>query len=176
MAFQLESTPQGSQEGLYAIRGRVPRSRTRPPLSSRQVTPRARLLLLLETYADVADLLRRHVEGRPSGKPGYKHLVRSKTNGGAGGLWDQGSYAALEHCLSRLRKHYPRIHRHVSSRYCCATTLAVHEISEKRVERGIDLLLHWMPAEIRVPPELVENRETLASPAMLTYLRRKKAA
>ncbi len=54
--------------------------------------------------------------------------------------------------------------------------MARHEINPARVDRALDMVDHWMPDQINVPAELKENKELLANPLALTYLKRKQAA
>jgi hypothetical protein len=132
------------------------------------LTRRDRILLLLATYPDVADMQQQVDHGRASGKPGYRHLVRE-------GLWAKGSYADLERCLERmLERGYRSIHWHIVELYVRRNPTG--KARRRKADAGLDLLVKWMPSDINIPVELIDNAELLGNPLALTYLKRKQAA
>lgn len=104
---------------------------------------------------------------RSAGKPGYRHLVR-------GGLWSEGSYAALERCLNRLQAEgYTTIRWHLVEMY--ARHNPQGKARKRKAEAGMNLLVKWMPANVYVPSELVERAGYPAAEADAAGRKRKAA-
>ena len=116
-----------------------------------RLTRRERIRLLLTSYADAVS------PGRtPSDIPGVPHSRPPTTTA----LWQEGSYYELGRALESLRVDgYQKIHRHLCGHYLGGPDYPCGKQGPQKryVERGVDLLVKRMPANIYVPRDIAEH-------------------
>lgn len=121
-------------------------------------TRRDRIILLLETLADVRDTETTDSNGsthHPESRPlQFSHLYHA------------GSYAELERCMDTLRTIAPRIHWHIirvhvekplRKRGQPPVTDQGRKLRDRKARLGVDWLEKHMPAFVMVPVDLLEN-------------------
>ena len=125
------------------------------------MTRRDRVRILLQSYQDVVELPESH-DGGPASGPSSRLLSRSVNP-----LWSAGSYPALERCLTRLRAFAPSLYWHLTAFYwppdgsrrvktVDGRSVPV-EVQKQKAERGLDLLVRWMPRNVYVPQSFSEG-------------------
>ncbi len=91
-----------------------------------------------------------------------------------GELWEEGSYYDLERCLDAMRQPYPKISRHLIAFYVDATP--PKWARKVYAEKGVELLMRFMPSNVFVPQEISENAGFLPSDAKVAARPRRVAA